>query len=215
MSQRYSTRFGDRLPNPNLGPEIANHFELGYRGSVRAATVTVNLNTAVYYSVMTGKIVDIEVPDPHYPAAAIDYARNLDAVSFWGFELSPELLWKEYLTAGLALSVNKYEIGHSQDGVRVMTHYPEITLNGYMVIKPWGTLSIIPRLEYMSRRWADTRQWYELEGYFLAHLKVSVDLGRHFTVSASVDNWFDTFYEVRKYSPQAGRSFTLSFTARY
>jgi iron complex outermembrane receptor protein len=215
MSQRYSTRFGDRLPNPNLGPEIANHVELGYQGNIDRNAVTINVDAAAYYSVMTGKIVDIEIPDPYYPAASIDYARNLDAVHFWGFECSPELTWREYLTVGLAFSLNKYAIGHSQAGVQVLTDYPEITLNGYLEIKPVEMLSIMPRFEYLGRRWADTRQWYELDGYVLANLQATVDLGRHFTLSVSVDNIFDTLYEIRKYSPQPGRTYSLTFTARY
>jgi iron complex outermembrane receptor protein len=215
MSQRYSTRFGSRLPNPNLGPEIANHFELGYRGKIGYNAITVNLDAAVYYSLMNGKIVDIELPDPYYPAAAIDYARNLDAVNFWGIEFSPELTWGEHLTVGLSFSLNEYTIDHSQDGIQVLTDYPEITLNGYIEIKPIEAVTIMPRFEYLGRRWADTRQWYELDGYFLANLKATVELGRHFILSASVDNIFDTLYEIRKYSPQPGRAYSLTFTAMY
>jgi iron complex outermembrane receptor protein len=218
MSQRYSTRFGSTLPNPNLGPEIANHFELGYRMGLDfpgSFVSTLGLNTALYYSIVTGKIVNVEIPNPHYPSSSVDYARNLDKTDFWGFELSPEIGLRDWLTTGLAFSVNNYTINHSQNSVKVLSYYPQITLNGYMVIKPLALLSIIPRFEYTGPRYADTEGKSELEGYFLAHLKVSAEIGKFVSVSAGVENIFDTYYEIRQYSPMAGRSFTVALTLKY
>jgi iron complex outermembrane receptor protein len=216
MSQRYSTRFGSNMPNPGLGPEIANHFELGYLGNIGSSeTIAFTMNTALYYSVIDKKIVTVEWPRPDYPSSSTNVARNLDSTAFWGFELAPELSLKRFLTAGLAFSWNQYTIHHSQTSVKKLTYYPEITLNGYVVIKPIGMLSIIPRVEYVSSRYADSEGKYLLDGYFLAHLKASADIGRHFTVSMGVDNLLDEYYEIRQYSPMAGRSFNVSFTARY
>ncbi|MDR3341961.1 MAG: TonB-dependent receptor [Treponema sp.] len=212
MAQRYSTRFGGNLPNPNLGPEIANHFELGYQGYFGGL---VTVNTALYYSLLNGKIVDIELPNPLYPSAAVAYSRNLDSVSFWGFELAPELTLTKYLNAGLAFSVNNYIINKSQDAVKVMPYYPHITLNSYMVIKPIEILSIIPRIEYIGSRYADTDGVTQLDGYFLGGLKVSAHVTKYFIIEAGVDNIFDTYYEIRKNSPMPGRTYTVSLTAKY
>jgi iron complex outermembrane receptor protein len=92
MAQRYSTRFGRSLPNPSLGPEIASHFELGYHGNI-AQKLT--LNSAVYYSLITGKIVEVGWPSPNRPVNSLDYAKNLDRTAFWGFEIAPELYLKD------------------------------------------------------------------------------------------------------------------------
>ncbi|GHV80841.1 hypothetical protein AGMMS49944_26320 [Spirochaetia bacterium] len=204
------------MPNPRLGPEIANHFELGYRGSIGSPeNIAFTLNTALYYSVINGKIVTVEWPRPDYPSSTTNVARNLDSTAFWGFELAPEFTWNSYLNTGLAFSWNQYTITHSQLGVNVLTYYPEFTLNGYVVIKSVKMLSIIPRVEYTGSRYADSEGKYPLDGYFLAHLKVGADLGSHFTVSIGVENILDTYYEIRQHSPMAGRSFNVSFTARY
>ncbi|MDR3338278.1 MAG: TonB-dependent receptor, partial [Treponema sp.] len=218
MSDRYSTRFGSTLPNPNLGPEKANHFELGYRGDFFRELFDdsfLRVNTAFYYSIMEGKIVTVQLPNPHYPSALVDYSRNLDSVGFWGLELSPELTVKDWLSTGLTFSWNNYTLYHSQAGIKVMTYFPPITLNGYMVIKPVKFLSLIPRLEYISRRWSDTEGTMELDGYFLAHFKVSARIGSHWSVSLGVENIFDTYYEIRLNSPLAGRSFNLSALLAY
>jgi iron complex outermembrane receptor protein len=212
MSQRYSTRFGSTLPNPQLGPEIANHFEFGYKGYFFNA---LSLNAAAYYSIMDGKIVSIGIPDPNSPSKQVSYAVNLDQTAFWGFEFSPELSLWEWLNAGMAFSFNQYTLEKNLNGVNVLTYYPEITFNGYLVIKPLTMLSIIPRFEYIGSRYAESDGTLELDGYFLAHLKVSADIDKHVSLSASIENILDTYYEIQQYSPMAGRSFSLGLTVKY
>jgi iron complex outermembrane receptor protein len=75
-------------------------------------------------------------------------------------------------------------------------------------------LSIIPRVEYVGERYADSEGMEVLGAYFLAHIKVNADIGRHFSLAAGVENLFDKLYEIRQRSPMAGRSFTVSLTAR-
>jgi iron complex outermembrane receptor protein len=223
MSQRYSTRFGRNLPNPGLGPEIANHFELGYAG---ALFDSFTINTALYYNLMTGKIVDVEVPDPTHPSSQLNYARNLDATSFFGFEAVPAFSPNKYLSCALAFSVNGYYLNHSQDAdIKALSYYPLLTINAYMEIKPipeplsaWTQLrqlTIIPRIEYISNRWADSAGIEELPGYVLLHLKVSADITKYCTLSLGLENILDTYYEIRYNSPMAGRTFSLSVTGRY
>ncbi|MDR0722055.1 MAG: TonB-dependent receptor plug domain-containing protein [Treponema sp.] len=217
MAQRYSTRFGSTLPNSHLGPEIANHVELGYRGYMgrEDAAFGFSLNAALYYSAMTGKIVSVELPNPHYPSASVDYSRNLDGIDFWGFELAPDFTLQDWLTMGLAFSLNNYTINHSQDGIKVLNYYPQITFSGYAVIKPRAFLSIIPRLEYIDSRYADTEGTELLEAYVLANLKITIAWGNYVSVSAELDNILDTYYEIRRYSPQGGRSLNLMLTVNY
>jgi iron complex outermembrane receptor protein len=217
MAQRYSTRFGSTLPNPHLGPEIANHVEAGYRGRFggKDGLWGITLNAALYYSRLTGKIVDVELPNPHYPSAPVNYSRNLDSIGFWGIELSPDFTFRDWLAIGLAFSLNEYHIDHSQDGIKVLNYYPRFTFNGYAVIKPLPFLSIIPRLAYTGSRYADTEGGILLDAYFLAHIKVSVEWRNRVSVSAGIDNIFDTYYEIRRHSPLEGRSFNLMLTLKY
>jgi iron complex outermembrane receptor protein len=218
MAQRYSTRFGRTLPNPNLGPEIANHFELGYRGyfgGKSGSNIEFILDAAFYYSIINNKIVTIQLGNPYHPSALTDYARNLDKTSFWGFEMSPEFIIQDRLNLGLAFSVNNYILNHSQLAVKVIPYYPRITLNSYAVIKLFKFVSVIPRIEFISGRYVDSIGNAELDPYALFHLKVSADLGRRVTIAASAENILDTYYEMRQYSPMAGRSFTFTLDLRY
>jgi len=213
MSQRYSTRFGDVLPNPSLGPEMAHHFEFGYEGW---ATDFLNLNTAVYYSKMMDKIVDVQIPNPNNPIYAVDFARNLDESSFYGFELSGRFHVNEKISGGGAFSLNKYNIDYNQSGeIIVLNYYPQVTANAFIEIKPMKKVSIIPRYEYTSSRYGDSAGTNKLDAYGLTSVKAIVDINYYLSLSAGVSNIFDKLYEIREYFPQAGRVYTASLTVKY
>ena len=214
MSQRYSTRFGDVLPNPNLKAEIADHFEFGYKGRVNDM---LSLAPAVYYSLMDGKIVNFKIPDPTNPTVHVDYAMNLDKTSFYGFELSAGLEnLSDYFSAGLTFSVNEYKLNKTQSSdVLVMSYYPEITASGYLSITPLRKLEIIPRVEYVSSRYENTTGTNRLSSYWLANIRVKYDLCDSLSAVAGFNNIFDKYYEIRYHYPQAGRSYTLSLTYNY
>ncbi|MDR2735186.1 MAG: TonB-dependent receptor [Spirochaetota bacterium] len=214
MSQRYSTRFGTTLPNPNLGPEQANHFELGYRGALFADRL--HIAAAAYYSIIRGKMATVEIPNPENPNALTDYTFNLDSTSFYGFELAPELFMHDYCRMGLSLSAMRYTIHHREAGGEYLPYSPQLTVNGYMIIRPGlQAVSVIPRWEYTGVRYNDMLGDEKLPGYFLLHLKIQIDIGSSVSVAAGVNNILDIFYERRRYSPQEGRSFHCTIEGRY
>jgi iron complex outermembrane receptor protein len=85
-----------------------------------------------------------------------------------------------------------------------------------MVIRPWlKAVSVIPRWEYAGSRYGDMLGTVELPEYFLLHLKINADIGPYVSVSAGVNNILDASYELRRYSPQEGRSFHFTLECRY
>jgi iron complex outermembrane receptor protein len=231
MSARYSTRFGKNLPNPNLGPEMANHFELGYRadffGMLSDGTLpSLNVNAALYYSLMEGKIVNIQLPNPDYPAAQVDYARNLDTSSFYGFEFASEFYPSRYVSGGVSFALNEYLLNKTQDAaIKRIPYYPELTLSAYAVVTPvpsppaWfpalRSLSLIPRIEYISTRYSDSGGLFTLDNYWLGNLRLRLEITDYVTLTLALENILDTFYEIRYNSPMPGRSFTITATAKY
>ena len=218
MSQRYSTRFGDVLPNSFLGPEIADHFELGYNGRVAKKLF---LAPAVYYSIMDGKIVNIEIPKPGATYDSVDFAKNLAKTSFYGFELGAELDLDRHFSAGAAFSLNEYKLNKTQSKeVLFINYYPEVTASGYMVFNPpigklEKKLQITPRFEYISSRHGNTAGTNELDSYWLANIRAKYDLCDSLSVSAGINNIFDKLYEIREHYPMAGRSFTFSLDVNH
>jgi iron complex outermembrane receptor protein len=212
--QRYSTQFGSTLPNPQLAPETANHFELGYKGYFFDK---LRLNAAAYYSLVLDKIQTIKVPgrEEGTQSSPVNMAINIDETAVWGFELGLDFYLNGMISAGGAIAWNRYSILHSENEVKYLTYYPAITANAYIEFKPIESVSLIPRLEYLGPRYADTNGDDGLEGYVLFNIKASYELNSHFSFSAAIENLFDTYYEISRYNPMPGRSFNVTMTVRY
>lgn len=211
MSDRYSTQLGENLPNPNLKPETADHVELGYKG---ALFNMLYIESALYYSSVSDKMVVMQVPNPVMPSTQVDYLMNLDKVSLYGFELLSNIFILDYAELGLNLSVNGYNIDKSLAKAEVMTYYPLFTGKAYIKITPCQYVAITPVVEYTSSRYSDIYGINELNGYFLAHLNVNFFINEHFQIDFAVRNITDTLYETRLHYPLKGRSFILSMTAK-
>jgi iron complex outermembrane receptor protein len=213
MFQRYSTQQDRVLPNPDLGSEIANHFELGYRGGFTWFPV---LSAAAYFSDVINKIVDAKKVSPDDSRIIVTQAANLDETFLYGIELAAEFDTPlNGLSGGAALSLNGYTLRYSKISAEKLSYYPALTGNLYLVYKPLTYLSLIPAAEYLASRCTDLSGAEELPAAFLVHFKASVDIGKHFTAAVGVENILDTYYEIRQYFPQPGRTYTLTLTARY
>ncbi len=212
MFQRYSTRFGRQIPNSLLGPETANHVELGYRSFIGN---WLTLNGAAYYSRIKGKIVTVQVPNPKSPYWTVDFSRNLDETSLYGLELSGEFRLNEYLSAGLNGALAAYEINHSEAQVTSLPYYPAASGNCYVEIRPGPVLSLLPRLEYLGKRDIDAEGTKTMDAYWLVHFTVTAEFSEHLSMSAGIENLFDTYYEIRQHAPQAGRTYNLACTIKY
>jgi iron complex outermembrane receptor protein len=232
MFQRYSSRIGEIKPNPNLGPEWADHFEAGYRGrpfDVLAALAApkekgfaaldvldgLTLSAAVYYSAVTQKIVEIRIPKPDFTAVTIPYSVNIDSLAMWGVETGLDWALSPACALGAAFSWNRYRILKTSNNVETLALYPAITASAYAEISPVPAFTLIPSLQYVGSRFTGTDGGTELNGYLLVNLKAVYEINRRFTVSAAVDNLFDTLYDIRPYFPQPGRSYAVSVTAKY
>jgi iron complex outermembrane receptor protein len=212
MFQRHSTRFGEVLPNPRLGAEFANHYELGYKGYLFEK---LTVNTAVYYSEITGKITRVRIANPVSPDISVEYSVNLDKVATYGFEASLLYYPFEWLQAGGSFGLNKYEIVQSRLGAKALTYYPEYTFNLFAEIKFLSFFTAIPSLLYTGERYYNAEATETLDAYTLCNFKIKADLGEHVSVSVSIENIFDQLYEIRENFPLAGRTYSLSLTAKY
>jgi iron complex outermembrane receptor protein len=213
MNDRYATRFGDSMPNPNLKPEVADHIEFGYKGTF---FYKLAIDAAVYYSKIEDKMAVIKVSDPFNTTHSVDFTTNLDAVSFYGFELTSSLFLSKYLETGVNLSLSDYNVDKSLVNAKTVTYYPKFTLNGYLEILPWEDhISIMPVVEYRSERWIDIYEVDSLDPYLLLHLYLAYNITDNFKIDAAIHNITDKLYELRQNYPQAGRTYSLGATVKF
>lgn len=212
MSDRYSTRFSETLPNPNLRPETADHVELGYKGTLFDMLL---IDTSLYYSYVSDKMAVINVPDPFMPQNTVEYMTNLDAVSLYGYELAATLYLFDYAELGANLSVNEYFINKSIDRIKAITYYPEIVFNSYLKITPCTYFSIMPQIEYTDKRYIDLDGINYLKPYFLVNLFLDFNISDNYKISLYAKNLTDEDYSFRYGYPLRGRTFGVTVRAEF
>jgi iron complex outermembrane receptor protein len=221
MSVRYSSP-GSMInaePNPDLLPEKALHYELGYKGRVSV----VDINAAVYYSDLTNMLAERST------TAGTLERINAGKTAYYGLEMGFTLYLNPWFNAGGTLSLNRYTIKHNEPNIDAVGNYPQWTFSTYLALhplpkaaaRPLSTLAIIPSLEYAGARYGDTHMINInaaniLPAYFLIHLRLSTEINDYFSLSTGVENLLDENYALNNGAlPMAGRSFYLSFTAHY
>jgi iron complex outermembrane receptor protein len=220
-------------PNPDLGAEQVHAFEFGYRGYFFDR---IRVSSAVYTNYELNKIVDVVIDPLTYTTQYQNIYKNL----YYGLDFGLEMFLNDYLALGGALGINKYKVLETyatmtdslQSGI--IQDSPQLTANGYFSITPFGkrafgmvqNIRLTPRFEYMGARLEskatdqivssshDGTDRY-LGDYALFHIGLSADIGEHFTASLQLNNVFDELYYRTAYMPEAGRSFNMSFGAKF
>lgn len=85
IKDRYSARMGSALPNPDLKPEFARHFELGWRGQPWAGA---QAEAALFQSRINDLIQDAIVPSNQCGSTVCNQAQNIGKARNRGVELS-------------------------------------------------------------------------------------------------------------------------------
>lgn len=85
IKDRYSARLGTALPNPDLKPETARNFELGWRGQPWAGART---EVALFESRIDGLIQNALVASTQCGGTVCNQAQNIGKVRHRGIELS-------------------------------------------------------------------------------------------------------------------------------
>jgi iron complex outermembrane receptor protein len=207
--ERFSNRFGDALPNPDLKAERAINYEVG--GS-ETFFDTLKLGAAVFYSdvqdvIQGAPVVCGTCNDPLFQN------QNVGTGEYYGVELKAE--WQ---------ALNNVLIGSNYTFLE-----REIDSPNYPDLKPVGTpkhyaflyakwealdgLTIIPSAELSSSRYSSNRfenAYYKLDGFALANLSVEYAFDDHSSITAGVRNILDKEYEVQQGFPEAGRSFFVT-----
>jgi iron complex outermembrane receptor protein len=230
MGQRYEEIELNAIPNPNLKNETAYHYELGYNGRIGykindTFNTSITIDAAVYYADLFDMIAEADVETA--TGGRTKVRMNIDKVAYYGFELGLAIYVCKYFSTGGTLSMNRYEIKESAGVFKVEGNFPRTTANYYMEISPLvhfnplplQTLLIIPVLEYEGPRYGHFQilnVGAPLERFALFNLRISSELSKNITLAFALENIFDTnYYLDSAYLPMRGRSFNITFTAKW
>lgn len=207
VKDRYSSGLGTAVPNSNLQPEIATHYEFGYAG-------TLVTNLSFQLNLFFSRIEDTIQRVPAGPG--LFQLQNTGESEHRGVEIAARYNHADRLRLGWNyLFLERENI--SNPALR-LTGTPKHHVFGYAEFIPVEWLSLIPSVEYSSRRYAPahpTATTGDVDSFFLAHGKVSIRLAKGFTLNAGVNNIFDKNYQLVEGFPEEGRNWFANASYRF
>lgn len=204
IKDRYSYRLGAAIPNPNLEPERAVHYDLGYKGNL---CDDLEIRASLFASMVEDTIQRVDNVMPGvFQLQNVGRSRNL------GAELGCTYKPSDAFQFGLNYTyLDRKNL--SQPQVKLIDT-PRHSLFTWADIRPVSWLSIIPSAEYNSSRWGLTTG-AEVGGYALLNLKAVIRLPGQATLSFGVNNVCDRNYAIAEGYFEAGRTLFANLQLKF
>ncbi len=203
-----------RIGNSGLRPEKATEYNLGLTWSGRPfqAVKYVSATVDAYYNDVTDKIVA-------FPSTYVWKMANFGKVKIKGIDVTLATEVPIYNKVSAILtgaytfqeSLDKLEASASYN--RQLPYTPKHSGNASLLIRnPWVNLGY--SVLFQGERWSSSQQTaqYKLKAYSEHTLTLSREFrfkSCQLNLSGSIHNLFDKQYEIVKYYPMPGRSFSL------
>lgn len=195
IKDRYSYRLGAAIPNPDLQPEHAIHYDIGYDGDL---TKKLSLHASLFATTVDNTIQRVDNIAPGvFQLQNVGKSRNLGTEL--GFTYKPH--------SAIELGTNYTYLDRkniSQPNVKLIDT-PRHALFSWADIRPIDWLSIIPSAEYNSARWSLTTG-QGVGAYALLNLKIAIRLPGQTTLSFGANNLCDRNYAITEGYYLAGRT---------
>jgi len=205
MKDRYSYKLGTALPNPDLGPEAALHFEVGYEGQVVS---NLEGRISLFYSRLDDTIQQVDkVAYDDETDTWLTQQQNVGESEHSGLEAG--LAWRAFpvVKAGAQYVFLKRRNLDRPDIKPIGT--PENRVSLFAEWQAMTRLLLVPAVEYNSWRYSSS-DGTKVSGFWLCNIDAQVELPRGFGLSAGIRNLFDENYELDEGFPEEGRNFYVS-----
>lgn len=220
IKDRYSARMGSALPNPNLKPEVANHLELGVKGSPWLGGQG---QAAVFYSRIADLMQTVIVTAPagtcgSSSSTLCDQAQNIGKASSAGLELSlQQQIGKQWSVAGAYTYLSRSIL--SDDSKRAVDT-PRHRLYAALNWTPTDTWELRTTLEAEQGRtvnFAGTGGvlYRDLGGFGMVGVKATWKARKDMALDFGVSNLGDKWYELADGLPMPGRAWYVRGTYRF
>jgi len=219
IKDRYSARMGSALPNPNLKPEVANHLELGLKGSPWAGGKG---QAAVFYSRIADLMQSVYVPAPldtcGSGATTCAQMQNVGRARHAGLELSLQQTFASRWT--LAGAYTYLARRNLSDASVQLTDTPRHRLFASLQWAPSSQWKLQATLEAEQGRTvafsgSGQTTYRDLGGFGIAGLKAQWAPRQDVTVDFGVNNLGDKWYELADGYPMPGRTWFAHANYRF
>ena len=204
QKERYSSRFGGQVPNPDLKSEYSIAYDLTFTGKV--------LDNKLQYEVsgfindVTNAIYGLTV-GVDGSGRSIKYNTNLGKALYQGFEAGVGYAPIEYLSLGANYSFIEMK-DKTQNSDLKYTDIPNYKLVGFATISvPEIKTKLHVNTETYGKRYLDSQGTEEAPDFTLVNAKLNVTLYKGLEFNFGVNNLLDRNYYWASGWPQAGRNF--------
>jgi iron complex outermembrane receptor protein len=200
--ERFSTRFGTALPNPDLEPERAVNYELGWSMQLDAGA---DLTAALFYADLEDMIQTV-VASPGPPQ--ITQTRNVGDGEFYGVEVGISTrLADEWSVAANYTHLERKLADPEQPGIEV-TGAPDDAAFVAFIYEPSERWSITPSVELASDRWSDVTGggYVRIGNYTLLNLQAQYRGSDFWELAVGGTNLTDEDFQLAHGYPEPGRS---------
>lgn len=207
----YSTRFGTATPNPDLGPERATNFEIGWKSDPSRRVIA---EAAVFYSDVRKLIQTVVLPD------TTTQTQNVGNGEFYGGEISVTAHLGEQVTIGGNYTALRRTVTDALQPNLRPTGVPTHKAFLHASWQPVTRLSFIASADLAGDRWSDVNPapafpYVRTGAYTLVNLGAEISLSPKAALSFGFKNLMDDYYELAWGFPQPGRTFSVKTTISY
>jgi iron complex outermembrane receptor protein len=149
--ERFSTRFGTAVPNPDLEPEQAVNYELGWSGQVDDG---LGLAAALFYADVEN-LIQTNVVNPGQPPPQITQTQNIGDGEFYGVELGVTTRLTKLWSVAANYTHLEREINDPQQPGLEVTGAPDEAAFVAFIFEPSERWTITPSVELATDRWSE------------------------------------------------------------
>ncbi|MDR1647913.1 MAG: TonB-dependent receptor [Zoogloeaceae bacterium] len=207
MFERFSSRFGGATSNPWLRPERALNLEIGIADEIRPG---LKAEAAIFHNRVKDAIHSVELTSGPY--AGYNQSQNVGKATYQGAEISLSARISSALVVSGNYSYIDTEIDNPVDPTARLTTTPHHKAFVYARWLPYARLTVLPSVEYVSARHANSSGSNRARTgeYALLGLKLAYQITPDWDISLTGRNLLDKNYELSVGYPQEGRNFLLA-----
>jgi iron complex outermembrane recepter protein len=208
MKDRYSYRFGTTLPNPDLDPEIAVNYDLGFETALDRVT----FGGALFFSDIKDYIQLATIPDPDDATATIQQNQNIGNVQIYGVEASLTVRITDSLRGGVNYTYTEWDNRSNDDK---LIDIPEHKFVAYAIYSLFDRLDLSADSTTYSGRYSSSNGVRETESFTVLNAKAALSLIGGLAVEAGVNNLLDENYEIEEGYPEEGINYFTNLTYKF
>jgi iron complex outermembrane receptor protein len=209
IKDKYSYRLGRAIPNPDLKPEKAMNYQIGYRDMLWGR---IALETAVFYSHIKDFIQLSTITNPDDPTTTIGQNQNIGKVDQYGFELGLNGELIDTLTAGINYTFLERDNRSNDDE---LTNTPNHKVFAFVRYHPLIWLRLQTDLTYYSNSYSSSDGVRVAGEFTVVNAKVEFEPLRNLVLETGVDNLFDSNYAYEEGYPEPGRNYFGNIRYRF